>query len=176
MNTEKAQNLRKLVLTALFMALACVATMVIHIPSPMEGGYLNLGDCIVLLAGWVLGPWWGMAAGGIGSGLADIFLGSAAWAPGTLVIKALMGMTAGLIAKHAGLVRRILSGVAAEVIMVLGYFAYSGLVMGYGLAATAEIPGNLIQGGVGLVVAVLLFVLLDKTGTFKHLKKAGIDV
>ena len=48
--------------------------------------------------------------------------------------------------------------------------------MGYGIAATAEIPGNLIQGGVGLVVAVLLFVLLDKTGTFKHLKKAGIDV
>ena len=51
--TNKA--IRTLVLAALFAALTCVATMVIQIPSPMNG-YVNLGDCFVLLAGWVLGP------------------------------------------------------------------------------------------------------------------------
>ena len=30
-------------------ALTCVATMVIKIPSPLNG-YINLGDCIVLLS------------------------------------------------------------------------------------------------------------------------------
>ena len=55
-------KLRKLVLAALFAALACGATMVIQVPSPI-GGYLNLGDCIVLLSGWLLGPVYGAAAG-----------------------------------------------------------------------------------------------------------------
>ena len=43
-------NLKKLVLAAMFAALSCVATMVIQIPSPMSG-YVNLGDCFVLLGG-----------------------------------------------------------------------------------------------------------------------------
>ena len=69
MNDKK---IRKLVLAALLAALVCVATMVVQIPSPMQG-YVNLGDCFVLLSGWLLGPWYGFAAGGIGSMLADIF-------------------------------------------------------------------------------------------------------
>ena len=84
MNDKK---IRKLVLAALLAALVCVATMVVQIPSPMQG-YVNLGDCFVLLSGWLLGPWYGFAAGGIGSMLADLFLGYAHYAPGTLVIKA----------------------------------------------------------------------------------------
>ena len=57
---------RELVKAALFAALACVATMVIKIPSPL-GGYLNLGDCVVLAAGWLLAPGYGFLAAGIGS-------------------------------------------------------------------------------------------------------------
>ena len=55
MNDKK---IRKLVLAALLAALVCVATMVVQIPSPMQG-YVNLGDCFVLLSGWLLGPWYG---------------------------------------------------------------------------------------------------------------------
>ena len=43
---------KKIVITALFAALTCVATMIIHIPSPLHG-YINLGDVIVLAAGFV---------------------------------------------------------------------------------------------------------------------------
>lgn len=92
MNDKK---IRKLVLAALLAALVCVATMVVQIPSPMQG-YVNLGDCFVLLSGWLLGPWYGFAAGGIGSMLADIFLGYAHYAPGTLVIKGVMALVAAL--------------------------------------------------------------------------------
>lgn len=74
-------KIKKMVLTALLAALTCVATMIIQIPSPMNG-YVNLGDCFVLLSGWLLGPWLGFAAGGIGSMLADIFTGYAHYAPG----------------------------------------------------------------------------------------------
>ena len=64
-------KLRKLVLAALFAALCTVMTMVIQVPSPMQG-YVNLGDCAVLLSAWVLGPWYGGAAAGLGSMLADL--------------------------------------------------------------------------------------------------------
>lgn len=84
-------KIKKMVLTALLAALTCVATMIIQIPSPMNG-YVNLGDCFVLLSGWLLGPWLGFAAGGIGSMLADIFTGYAHYAPGTLVIKGLVAL------------------------------------------------------------------------------------
>ena len=69
MNDKK---IRKLVLAALLAALVCVATMVVQIPSPMQG-YVNLGDCFVLLSGWLLGPWYGAAAAGIGSMLTDLY-------------------------------------------------------------------------------------------------------
>ena len=87
----KQTKLRTLILAAMFAALTCVATMIIHIPSPI-GGYFNLGDCMVLLSAFVLGPVWGMAAGGIGSALADLISGAMTWVPGTLVIKALMAL------------------------------------------------------------------------------------
>ena len=70
-------SLKKIVLAAMFAALACVATMVINIPIPATGGYINLGDCIVILSGWLLGGAYGAAAGGIGSMLADRKCGDA---------------------------------------------------------------------------------------------------
>lgn len=91
-------NLKKLVLAAMFAALSSVATMVIQIPSPMSG-YVNLGDCFVLLGGVVLGPVWGFLAGGVGSMLADVILGYAHYAPGTFLIKGLMALAVVLIFK-----------------------------------------------------------------------------
>ena len=144
-------------------ALVCVATMVVQIPSPMQG-YVNLGDCFVLLSGWLLGPWYGFAAGGIGSMLADIFLGYAHYAPGTLVIKGVMAQVAAQKYEKMGRTptSRIAGGVVSEIIMVLGYFGYASLLLGKGLAAAASIPGNIFQGVVGLVVGVLLVTVLER--------------
>lgn len=169
------KSIRKLVLTALFMALSCVATMVIQIPSPMQG-YVNLGDCIVLLGGWVLGPWWGMAAGGLGSALADILLGYAHYAPGTLIIKALMALVCAWIAANGGAVRRLLSGIVAEIWMVAGYFGYAAFSLARAWRLRPASPGNLFQGAVGVTAAVLLYALLEKSGSFQLLKKAGLHI
>ena len=49
-------NLKKLILAALFAALSCVATMSIRIPTPGTGGYIHPGDAIVILSGVILGP------------------------------------------------------------------------------------------------------------------------
>ena len=143
------KKLRKLVLSALLAALCCVATMVVQIPSPMQG-YVNLGDCFVLLSGWMLGPWYGFAAGGIGSMLADVLLGYAHYAPGTLVIKGLMAMTAALI------LRRV-NGSSA------------GRVLGGAAAEAASIPGNLVQAAAGLAAGLMLMAVMVRSQLTKKL-------
>lgn len=92
---ETGGRTRQMVLAAMFVALGCVATMLVQIPSPTNG-YLNLGDAVVLLGAYLLGPAYGAVAGGAGPALADLLSGYAMYVPGTLVIKALMGLTAAL--------------------------------------------------------------------------------
>lgn len=162
-------NVKRLVMAALFAALTTVMTMVIQVPSPMQG-YVNLGDCAVLLSAWVLGPLYGGAAAGIGSMLADILLSYAHYAPGTLIIKFAMGAVAGLIfwamrGEHDSrtLAAQAVSGVVAEIIMVFGYFVYASLLLGKGLAAATSIPGNVVQGLFGLIAAIAVYLVLERS-------------
>ena len=57
----KRNQIYKLVLTAMLAALTYVMTRVVQVPT--VGGYTNLGDSMCLLAGLVLGPWYGFATG-----------------------------------------------------------------------------------------------------------------
>ena len=166
-------KLQKLVLAALFAALTYVATNIIHIPTPGTTGYVNLGDCMVLLGAFLLGPVYGMAAGGIGSMLADALLGCMTYAPGTLVIKGLMGLCAALIfralrGRTGTVAASIVGGLAAECIMVFGYFAYESTLLGYGIGAAASIPSNAVQGAVGLVLGVALYQALAHVPVVKR--------
>ena len=86
---------RIIAITGVLAALTCAATMVVRVPSP-SGGYMNLGDTLVLLSAWLLGPWYGAAAAGIGSALADL-IGYPLYAPATLLIKGGMAIITGLL-------------------------------------------------------------------------------
>lgn len=46
--------------------------------------------------------------------------------------------------------------------MVLGYFVFEDFVLGYGLAAAAEIAGNAGQAAVGIVGGLALYFALNK--------------
>lgn len=166
-----SKKLYKLVRTALFAALICAATLAVQIPAPATGGYLNLGDCFVLLSGFCIGPFWGALASGIGSMLADLILNYAQYAPATLLIKGMMALVAGLLC-HAFLKKRafgvfplcvrLLAALAAEAIMSLGYLAYEAFVLGYGAGALLSLPLNLAQGGLGILLSLVLVELLQR--------------
>lgn len=136
-------------------ALCLVATAVIKLPSPI-GGYINLGDCTVLLSGFMLSPMYGFLAAGIGSALADIFLGYALYAPVTFVIKGLMAL---LVSKMGR--KRLLGGVLAEILMVSGYYVFEGFLYGFG-ASLINIPANAVQGTVGLILGLILYKGMEK--------------
>lgn len=165
---------KRMVTAALFMALTCTATIVVKIPSPTQG-YVNLGDCVVLLSGWLLGPVYGGAAAGIGSAMADLLLGCPHYVPGTLIIKGSMALLCALASKGSRtFLTRAISGLTAECVMIGGYFGYSGLLLGKGLAAAASVPGNLFQGAAGLAAGLALYEALERSRSIEHLRKAGM--
>ncbi len=150
---------RKIVFLALLAALCCVATMVIPIPTP-TGGYLNAGDIVVVFAALIAGPVWGGISAGVGSLLADILGGYAAYAPGTLVAKGLAALITGLVFRRWK--KAIPAAICGELAMVAVYFAYEGLILGFGLGAAVEIPGNLMQGALGVAGGVALYYALRR--------------
>lgn len=163
MNTRNATQ--KIVIAALLSALTCVATMIIKIPSPLKG-YLNLGDCMVLLAGWILSPVYGFLAAGLGSALADLFSGYVVYALATFVIKGLMALVAYygfklLHRKLGNLPSRIITGIAAESVMILGYFVFEGFLYGFG-PSVVNIPANGVQGIAGLILGCILVKVFEK--------------
>ena len=159
-------NTKKIVMAALMAALACVATMIIKVPSPLKG-YLNLGDCVVLTAGWMLSPIYGFLAAGLGSALADLFSGYVVYAPVTFLIKGCMALIAyfGFRLLHkriSDLPSRIISGTAAEMLMILGYFVFEGCMYGFG-PSVVNIPANAVQGIAGLIIGIILTKVFVKS-------------
>ena len=157
---------KKIAIAALLAALTCVTTMIIKIPSPLKG-YLNLGDCVVLLSGWMLNPAYGFLAAGLGSALADLFSGYIAYAPATFVIKGFMALIAfygfkSLRHKIGHLPSRIIAGLLAEVVMILGYYGFEGFLYGFG-PALVNIPANAIQGIAGLILGCMLIKVFEKS-------------
>ena len=158
---------QKLAVSALFAAFACAATMIIKIPSPLNG-YINPGDCIVLTAGWMLSPLYGFFAAGVGSALADLFSGYIVYAPATFLIKGIMALTAWFLhktlsKKTGGTTARIISGFTAETLMILGYYVLEGFLYGFS-ASLVNIPANAVQGIAGLVLGLALVKALKKAG------------
>lgn len=160
--------------SALFAALTCVSTMVIQIPTP-QGGYVNPGDCFVLLSGFMLSPFYAASAAGIGSMLADILSGYAFYAPATFVIKALMALCAHfsfrLLSNGKESLRFIyisISSLLSEIIMITGYFVYEFVFLNLGAGAFASIIGNVIQGIFAVVVATIFYTLLSSNKSFNN--------
>ena len=159
---------------AIMMALICVMTMVIKIPTPTKG-YVNLGDSFVLLSGWLLGPAYGFFAAGVGSALADLISGYPVYIPGTLVIKGLMAVAAALIPAAISRGKEkyfhitwIAGLIIAEIIMILGYYLYEAFVIGLGFVpALAGVAGNAMQAIAGALGAYFFSAIISRTDIVK---------
>ena len=168
------KSTRTIVLTALFMALTMVGTMFITVPLPT--GYANLGDAFVLIAVFVLGPFWGTIAGGVGSCLADLF-GWITYAPGTLIIKSLMAITAYYIylalkkSTKKEMLSQIVAGIVGAVVMAVGYFIYETLFFVTAGVAIVSLPYNLMQGALGMAVAVMVMRVIKATKIIEKFDK-----
>ncbi len=163
MNRKK---IKVMTLAALLAAFTCVATMLIQIPTPTKG-YVNLGDCIVNISAWLLGPVYGSAAAGIGSAMADLISGYVIYAPATLIIKGLMAVVSFFVykavsKKTSSVVSRVIAAVTAELVMVAGYGIFEMIIYRSAATALLGVGGNLVQGVMGAVSSVVIYEAVIK--------------
>ncbi len=164
---------KKIVISALFAALTFVATFIIKIPT-VTGGFVNIGDCMVIISGIFLGPVYGALAAGIGSALTDLIGGYLVFAPATLIIKSVMALVCALlykdIKKTNAILAAIVCAVIAEVIMVSGYFLFDLMLTKNFETATAGMLGNLVQAAFGLICSTVLYKILSTNKYINQLR------
>ena len=156
-------EIRQIVLTGVMIALVAVLTLAVRVPFVLTRGYFNFSDVGVFLAGFAFGPWVGLVAGGVGTGLADVVGGYPMYAPLTLVAHGLEGLLAGAIARRSGGVWGMIAGWAlGAAVMVAGYFIGEAFIFRMGVAAAAteavtiNIPQVVVGGLVGVPVVLAL--------------------
>lgn len=166
----------EMVQIALMIALTCVLTMFVKIPSPI--GYTHAGDSMVFLAAVLFGNKKGAFIGATGMVLADILSGYAVWAPATLVIKAVMAYIAGTIAYRGDyngedFKNNLLAFIAAGLWMIIGYYLSSVVLTKYVFTPGAtinesfiiglkEVPGYIVQVVAGILIAMPLIKKMKK--------------
>ena len=151
----------------IFAALTCVITMVIAFPIPATQGFINVGDAVVMITGLLFGPIIGSISGGVGSALADLFLGYTIYAPATLIIKGLEGLFVGLISNprknYAKLNYRDIIGILiGGITMVFGYFIYEVIIFGVPSALYEFVLNGIIQFGLGGLIAFIFIISARK--------------
>ena len=147
-------------LLAIMTALATITTLVLTVPYPVTNGYFNLGDTVVMLGGFILGPIGGFIVGGFGSALADMIV-APIYAPITLIVKGFEGMAVGYFSsktlKAVRLSKWDITGVlVGSVIMLVGYLIGEILLWGFGAAFAELVIVNLGQVVAGSIVALLV--------------------
>ncbi|MBQ4509296.1 MAG: ECF transporter S component [Clostridia bacterium] len=159
------KRIKKLCACAIFTALIFVVTAFISVPAGPVGN-INLGDAFIIITTFLLGPL-GAISGGIGAMLADLIGPYAVYAPATLVVKVLLAITCYYVYNilkriiRIDIVSRFIGAICGELVMVLGYFLYEGILYGFP-TALVSVPFNLIQGGAAIVVGTIISFLLLK--------------
>lgn len=168
---------RQLSASGVFTALVCVATISFTVYVPSTRGYFNIGETMVYTAALLFGPVVGAFAGGVGSMLADLFLGYYYYAPATLVVKALEGFITGFLGqKGKTLTKNYTKGewkiftteigvLVGMLVGIVGFLYYSGIVELYSNVISTENPASIILlpaefwFGFGVFAAILIIAI-----------------
>ena len=159
-------TVREMVRAALMAALIFVVTFLVRIPVPMtSGGYINLGDTMILLAAWLIctgrrdvrAALCAAAAAGLGSGLADLSAGAVVYILATLLIKGAMGFVAHrIVTRHRSFPGYVAAAVCGGAIMIGGYFLFEFFFFSPAYALGA-LPFNGLQWGGSVATAAVLY-------------------
>jgi len=148
---------QQLALSGVLAALIFVATYWLHFQLPfMSGGYVHLGDGLILLSAELAG-FAAVPAAALGSLLADVLLGWAAYAVPSFLIKGGVAAAAVMAMRQRRFFGKALGLILAETLMVAGYFFTEWFILGFGYTgAWVNVAGNTVQGLSGVTLALTL--------------------
>lgn len=151
---------KKITYSALMMALVFIMTFIVRIPLPT--GYIHLGDVAVLLSGYILGPWAGLLAAGLGSAGADYFGGYAAYMLPSFIAKGSMAFIFGYFIRRYPTKNLLFFAFPAIVDMALIYYVAEVIMYGNIVSPLVNVPFSLLQGTIGVVITVILYRPLER--------------
>ncbi len=185
----KKKNVNAYVLTFVGVMAAMVYVVTLF-RFPLLGSKVHFANAICLLAGMLLGPWWGGAAAGLGSALYDALAGGYDIINVliTFVSKFAMAFVCGQLmkqrAKEENLLQVIVASVAGSLTYVALYmlktFIYQRFVYGYpmdavGATMVAKLIPSLINAAVAVVAAPVFYhalrPALRSAGVWEKLKE-----
>ncbi|MDR0297614.1 MAG: ECF transporter S component [Streptococcaceae bacterium] len=153
----KDKSLSRIVLIAIFAALAFVLGQFTKIPIP--GGYFTLLDAGIFVTAMTLGKTSGAAVGAVAALFLDL-LGFPAYAPFSFVIHGAQGFLGNLTRN------KIVNYALSAVVMVGGYFVADMVVVHSLGTAIPDLFFNGVQTTAGYVIALIVAPLLKRTGVF----------
>ncbi len=170
MSSSKQKHLRLLTLSAVLCALVFVATAYLpRIPIP-NGGYVHIGDAFIYLAAVLVPTPYACAVGAIGAGLADALTGFIIYAPGTIIIKAIMAIFFSSKRPKIICARNLTATVPAGVVCVVGYYLYEAIITKSFAAPLASVYFNIAQAVVSAVIFIILGFIFDKFKLANNIK------
>lgn len=157
-------NTKELTRLAMFSALVFVATNVrFVIPFiPSTGGLVHFGNIALFSIAIVYGKKYGAISGAIGMTVFDLVTGYAIWAPGTFIVRFIVGYAIGYIAydkngrEGNNLKFNILAMIVGSILIMAGYYLYESLVWGNWITPFMSVIGDSTQSIIGIIGAILL--------------------
>ncbi len=174
----KSSRVLDIVQVGLMTAIVYVATYIVHVKTFM--GVMHAGDSMVFLAAMLLGRKKAALASAIGMCLFDLTNGYVNWAPFTFVIKGAMAYITAVIAYRGNyngekLWNNIMAFIIAGIWMIGAYFIGGAIILTFLepekqafvqslIISAKDIPTNIAQVVIGIVIAVPLLGALRKAG------------
>ena len=159
----------QLIQYAMLISLVFIATLLLNIKLPIaaNGGLVHLGSAMLFVIALLFGPKHGAIAGALGMGLFDLVSGWTFWAPFTFITRGFQAYLIGWIAWSGGREGRspvwnTFAIMASIPFMLFGYYICERILYNSWVIPFASIPGNLVQNGVGLIIAIPAAVALRK--------------
>ena len=163
----KKNKINLMCMSSVFTALVFVVTAYLHIPT--NNGYIHVGDGLIYLAACLFPLPYAMAVGAVGALLADCLTGFAVWAPGSVVIKALLVLFFSRKEDKTVNLRNIIALFPAAILNIGGYYLYEALIYGNFVSPLSGIPASITQSLASSVVFIIAGFAIDKLKLKKRL-------
>ena len=164
-------NVKAICVTAVMAALIFVFTYTFKIP--LGTGYTHLGDVMIFLSLLLLGSKKSCFAAGVGAALADLIGGYAQWVVPTFFIKLIMVMICGLFTEKFiknKTIGYVVGAVLGGLFQIGAYTAVKVVLFDKAYALTT-FPELALQTAVGIVVAIVIITIFNKTKVTGKLRK-----
>jgi uncharacterized membrane protein len=167
-------NAREITLASMFTALVYVTTC-FSIPMPPPLGVWHMGNLAAFLGAILCGPSLGVFICGVGAALSDVWSpiwgsGYIHYAPATLIIRGIMGVAVGWLARRQNLpllYGSVLALVTGHVIKNVGYFTYDYML--FGAASFLDLFTLFPKSVVEIVITYALLVAIRRATNKNYL-------